>query len=579
MRSKITTVAIALALVGAFVAPASAAQAASATVSGTVEYHGAPVAKILVGWFVPTTGAYKAVTSATDGSYSLALPAAGTKYVLFGNMKMENVKQTRGNTRYVGTFYGEGDERDYAFQTVEPYVATGDADVVDIPLAKPGAINGKDSRLKGHFVQLKNLGGFSTPMFTEAGYQGAFTIKNLVPGQYRLNQPHYEDYVSVTDEIITVAEGETTTIDPKTVKGGRIEGVVTDSKGKPIKDVLVSVTATGKDSLPSVRTDSTGFYRLAGLESGTYRVHYGNEGESGSGSFGAKGYVERSRVAPAVTVGTTVSQNISLSRGGRIIVTLKKTSNDSENVRLVGPEGETIWASDNIYGTSSASYGSLASGTYKVYTWSTTKLRSSATTVKVTANKTYDLGTPKQNKKAFVLKGHLAGSGIAEQHYIFATSSQGFGYVGYANANGDYRIPGMIPGKYTIEAVAPGYSVGNHTVTMTKNLTRDFARGAKYGKVSVGFTTAGAPVRSARLIMLKDSRDQLDGTMVGGRIVASAPAGKYDETDYFTVEDQFQAKSPYWAEIPASSLPFQLKSGTTANLGVIPLIVHGSLLP
>ena len=574
MRSKITTVAIALALVGAFVAPASAAQAASATVSGTVEYHGAPVAKILVGWFVPATGAYKTVTSAADGSYSLALPAAGTEYVLFGNMKMEKVKQGRGNTYYVGVFYGDGDERDYAFQTIDPYTATGDADVVDIALAKPGAITGKDTRLRDDYVQLENLGGYATPMYTTAGYQGHFTIRNLVPGRYRLAQGGNGDYVSVTDEIITVSEGETTTVDPQTVKGGRIEGVVTNSKGKPIKDVLVSATVNGESSGEYDRTDSSGRYRLAGLLAGSYRVRFGNIGESGFGGLGSKGYVERSRLAPAVTLGTTVTQNVSLATGARIIVTQKDSSKDTENVRLVAPDGELVWASDNVYGYGSASYGSLASGTYKVYTYSTTKSRSSATSLKVTAGKTYDLGTPKQNQKAFVLKGHVDGTGTGESRAVVAHSAAGFAYVGYLSAKGDYRIPGLIPGKYTIDVFSPGFSVGRHTVTMTKNLTRDFGRGAKYGKVTVSFTTAGSVVRSARFDVSNGSVGEMSGTMSSGIITLSGPAGKYPTVDYFTLEKSFQANSPYWAALPEGVLPIEVKSGSTTKLGNVPLEVH-----
>jgi len=566
MRTKITSVALALALVGAFIAPASAAQAATGTLTGTVAWRGAPVRTVDVGWFIPSTGEFSTVKSLSNGTYTLPLPPVGDEYVVYANLDMTKAKQLRVKKGYVGVFYGEGDVRDYAFQTLDTYTSTAASDELDIALAKPGAITGKDSRLRNSGVQLEDLGGKITPMYGVANSIGRFTVKNLVPGRYRLHQPTYdENLIAVTTEIITVTEGETTTIDPKAVAGGRVEGVVKQSNGKPAAGVYVSTYRngewTGSDS-----TDSKGKYTIKSLVDGRHRVEFEFPGSSKN----TKGYVAKTVSAPLITNHSTVTRNVTLSTGARIIVATK-SQNDS--VRLIGPGKETIWGIQNIYGFGDVTFGGLRSGTYKLYTYSTSKQRYSVKTLVVKASKTYDVGTLTATKKAFTLKGKLSGAG-AGWSSVSATSSTGLSYNGQADAKGKYSIDGMVPGTYTIEVLSDAHADAVHSLKISQNTTKNYALGKPHGKLVVAFTLDGRPMRSGDVDLSAAGDKLLSGSVKNGRIVATGPTGSYNTVEYFDDGSFFQANSPYWVSVPDTFLPVKITNGTTVYAGKVALEVH-----
>ena len=573
MRSKIATVALALALVGAFVAPASAAQAAEATVSGTVLYRGEPVADIPVGWFVPSTGSYKVVDSAADGSYELTLPAAGQKFVVFGNLDMKNAKQTRGDKNYVGVFYGDGDSRDYAFQTLKKYTANAASKDLAIELAKPGSIYGIDKLLARENVQLENLGGTPMDKYTEADSDGQFELTNLVPGKYRLRQPGGYGNVSVTHAIITVREGELTTVTPRVASGGVIKGVVTDSKGKPIAGVYVEASAKGEHPAPDY-TDSKGRYTIAHLRGTSYVVTAGRIGLI----QGSKGYIPRSTKVSGVKNAATVTRNVSLKTGGRVLLTLTKSGSKAvEEYRLIGPDNELVYPDYDSATATSARYGSLPSGKYRIYAFNNTKSRYSAKTITVRAGKTTDVGRLAATAKATSLKGTVTATGpVGDETVVRARSSSGLEFYSYIGSTGKYRLPAVVPGKYSVAVFAPDRAASTRTVNITSARSKNLAAGAHYGKVTAVLTSDGRAVPSGHLTF-GDTADgdvrQTSAEITNGRYSAFGRSGSYKAIVWFEDDALFQGNSPYWAELPASALPFTLKTEKTTNLGTLALRV------
>lgn len=583
MKTKITTAAIALALVGAFAAPASAAQAASATVSGTVEYHGAPVAGILVGWFKPSTGTYKVVTSGADGSYSLPLPGAGQKYVMYGNLKLDDAAQGRGDKKYVGVYYGDGDTRDYAFQTLDRYTAASADDTLDIELAKPGSISGLDTNLNGDFT-LQNLGGGDVKEMTDATESLGFS--NLFPGQYRIvpSSPYRSQRVS--DDVITVTEGAQTVYAPNPQDGGEIKGVVSDSTGKGIRNIFVSATGPGDDLEDSdyTYTDSQGRYHLRNLHSSSYTVTFGSPATIAAGQ---RGYVMKEQTVEGITEDVTTRVNVSLKTGGRIRGTLPDaTGTGYVGLTLVGPAGDII-ETDQYVQEGSFTYGSLPTGTYTLYSTKDGSSKYRKATFTVTAGKTVDLGTFSRTTTGRLVSGTVtalpAGWAKGEPVYVSASADDRPSAYARVHSNGTYSLKGVVPGTYTVTVGRSGHEDSTATVTVTANRTKTLKLGKRFGTVTADVTIAGVPVPAGELYLSNEESRYpayaFYASIADGRLSAEAPARSYDTVDYLMVPDLFQANSPYWIALPDGALPITVTAGEDKDLGTIALDVRPELQP
>ena len=578
MRSKITTVAIALALVGAFVAPASAAQAASATVSGTVEYKGKPVAGILVGWFKPGTGSYRSVTSGADGSYSLTLPSAGQKYVLFGNLDMEKAKQSRGNKSYVGVFYGDGDVRDYAYQTVDTYTASTAADDVDIELAKPGSIFGYDSKLDNEDISLLTLGG---TLVDEVDSDGGVSFSNLVPGQYRLESSAYR--FDIPETVLAVLPGERTTFTPNAYSGAVISGVVTGPGGVPAKGV--AVRARQSDSAEDLGlaaedvTDSKGRYTLVHLHDASYDISFGETGATSDPTSGDRGFVPETQVVSVVTPESKITLDEQLATGGRIRGAFPSSSSRSTHtVTLVDGTGTNIDSSSGIIGKGAFTIGSLPTGKYTAYFTTATGTKYAKKSFSVTAGKTVDLGTIVRDRKGFDITGTVDGAtGYAGNPHVgvIATNRNGGPrYSSMLTSTGGYSLSGVPAGTYTVMVLYPGRENRTQRVTLTGDRVKYLRYGERFGTTSATFTANGLRVPSIDLEIGRLGDSSYGGTFTGGSWSMTAPEGTYRSVIRLTTTSVFQAKSPHWVALPEDFLPVTVTSGTKKNRGTVPLVIH-----
>lgn len=106
---------------------------------------------------------------------------------------------------------------------------------------------------------------------------GAFSIKGLRPGQYRLNASSYFDswpYVRQT-RLITIPNGVTSyNVDLAIPKGGSISGKVTDTDGNPLASITIFISNEDGSYQEYVYTNASGIYSANGMPDGKFQVHF-----------------------------------------------------------------------------------------------------------------------------------------------------------------------------------------------------------------------------------------------------------------------------------------------------------------
>ena len=270
MRSKITTVAIGFALVRAFFAPASAAQAASATVSGTVEYKGKPVAGILVGWFKPGTGRYRSVKTANDGTYSLDLPSAGQEYDVVFSIPGQSSDEKNGDKGYLP-------------ESTEVTGVTETSKIIhNAVLATGGRVRGKFPNTSTESENTLTLLGPDGKVLNGDYFypvDGAFNVGSLKSGSYTA---YFTNHVGSEygKRSFTVKAGKTTELGKitRTKKGVSLSGTVPNFNQAPTGyyTTLWATKVGGPNYFSYV--DSKGKYSVKGLVPGTYKIQVFSEG-------------------------------------------------------------------------------------------------------------------------------------------------------------------------------------------------------------------------------------------------------------------------------------------------------------
>ncbi len=101
--------------------------------------------------------------------------------------------------------------------------------------------------------------------------QGRFTIKRMSTGVYNviadLRGPMGREVTAVAHESVTVGKGQTIeSLDFKLIPGVIVEGIVTDSSGKPVKEVSIGIYGPAHPRSSAwvqlALTDARGFYRM-----------------------------------------------------------------------------------------------------------------------------------------------------------------------------------------------------------------------------------------------------------------------------------------------------------------------------
>lgn len=563
MKIRLLGAATALALVGAALTPALSAQAASGTLSGTVNYSGSAKSGIAVNWYKPSTGEVGSYSyTDSNGDYSLALPTGGSKFYVFANLGGLDYDYTYVNDQtYVGVFYGSGNKRDYAYQTLTPYTSSASDRTVDIALVKPGKIAGTASTLKGSYVYLQTLGGDTVTSETVSS-SGKFNFTNLVPGRYRVSVEGKGKYLDATTTA-TVSAGKSKSVKVTAKAGGTIKGKVTSS-GKAAKKVPVYAypTSGSNTSYASDTSDSKGRYSLEGLSSGTYTVYYGGIGTSSS-------YAPKTVTVKSVKAGKSKTVNTKVTKGGSISGSVKTSGSTATYVTVTNSkdlqvDSEYLGASKS---TEKFSIKGLAAGKYTVVVTDDKGKKYAKKSVSVRAGKTAKTGTLKLSKNTVTLKGKVTG----------ASDPTGYVYVGnYAGGSiarsGKYTVKGVVPGKQSVSVVTASNAYKIYSVNVTKSATKNFKAGKANGKVTGTVKLAGEKVSYGSLNS-GTAANYAYLSITNGKLTGSLAAGKYTLTSVDA--GNFQPNSPFYAVIPTAKKKFTVKSGKTTSLGNVNLTVKG----
>jgi molybdopterin-binding protein len=193
-------------------------------------------------------------------------------------------------------------------------------------------------------------------------------------GQYYKNAAAEKDAKK-----ITVTRGHTTSgIDAVMHPGAVVTGTVTNTSGKKIPSIDVTVTPVGKSAVTPVRVDTTnnGFYRAERLPTGRYRISYtsgdGNRANYAPQQWKDKTFTQQPTIIH-LTAGRTLAHiNVTMKRGAIITGTVTEGSSSGTPLggicvrvdgqgRLAEVDGAAKTNSDGTYFISS-----LATGKYKV---------------------------------------------------------------------------------------------------------------------------------------------------------------------------------------------------------------------
>lgn len=567
MKTKALTALAIVALAAGVLAPVSSAQAATSTISGIVNYKGVPASNIVVGWVEPLTGSFDYVRSAPDGTYSIDGPEAGHKFVVYANLGMKNLSQTIQSYPYLGTFYGEGNERSYLYQTLTPYIS-GPSRSISVDLAKPGTISGQEPALAGYHLALQTVGG--TPVTlgrgaidTVVSNAGKFTIEYLVPGSYVLVNPTTKRFAGVRKTPIEVTEGTVTTVDPLVNYGRTITGTVTDSSGKRLPRVRVKAVSSGK--ITATRTNANGSYTLKLLSSSQYRVIAGGPEVSNT-----KLVVEKTVRVNGLATGEKRRVDIVVAIGGKVE---GKIPSDNSTLVTISDNKDRVVLSWNSSSGDRLSFSGLPTGTYRLRGIDYADARYFSKKIGVKRGLTSSLGLLKPNKKTITISGTLSGKKPVDDDFVAAISSFGIVGVDYP-LPGRYSISNVLPGSYKIVA----YSVNRQLrvyapATFTTSTTKNIAFGQPMSALRAHITLEGSAAPTG-YIVYAFMPTGIQTEISKGRVSQRQPAGDY-VVKVAVVRNAFPRSSPFWTTFPDTKDDFTVSSARDVDLGTVALVING----
>ncbi|GHG54735.1 hypothetical protein GCM10011331_20750 [Flavimobilis marinus] len=446
-----------------------AASAASHAVTGTlVSASGEPLAGLKVR-AVPaagygSVGATTTVTTNAEGSFSLPMPKAGTRFLLeaFDPARTEASASSPecrepARTSVLTTFIGSRGKQTFT-----------DLDPITGYKARSG------SSISSGTHELTASSGFDLTITGAEEYERTVTVlradgqeaywgecgaldHGFMPGRYTVvvgGQGYDEVRIPAT---LTRGEVEKHAVTLKKTPKATVTGKVVMG-GKPV-DMAVVVATTGDKPVVAI-SDEDGSYKLTAPAGKPLTIT-----ANGAGAYAALGRTSISLEAGASTR-LDITEKPTTDRGvvrGRF-VRPSKSSWGSVELRTAG--GDVV-ASADLDNREVFHLGAPAGSYRLVYVDGRNNLFS-YTSVRVAAGQTTQLGNVSVTRKTAKIYGDVA-AGTKLTATILSGKSDGFDYV----SGGRYRLEDLIPGKYTVRFDRPGYVSKTVTVTArsTKRLT------------------------------------------------------------------------------------------------------------
>jgi len=439
----------------------------------------------------------------TDGGTGTPISGATVSYTLSGVTLSATTdasgNYTLSNVPAPGTYTLTASASGYTSQTATVPVNRGGVATANFAMQLlPGSITGQvtdtltAAAIGGATVSYVNDGVAVT---ATADSNGNYTLSNVPPGSYVVTAAaagysSQSQTLTVTTNLATVGNFALTP------KPGSITGRVYDSSTG-----LGASGATVAFSVGSVTTSATadgnGNYAFSNVTEGSYSL-------TASGS----GYVSQT-ASVAVAPGTAVTQNFALpllpgSISGQVTDATTGTAIGGAIVSYT-VTGTTVSATTN--GNGNYNLTNVPPGTYTL-TASAAGYISQSQAVTVVTN-----ATTSQNFSLVILPGAIAGAvkdsqtGAGIGGASVSYTAGGITTNATADAGGNYNLPNVPPGTYTVTAAATGYGNQSLPVTVASNATttQNFSLvpqdGTIAGQVTDATTSVAIPGATVSLVV------------------------------------------------------------------------------
>lgn len=326
---------------------------------------------------------------------------------------------------------------------------------------------------------------------------GHYVIGGLSPGNYVVTC-QASGYQSSSQAAIVQVNATTTASFGLLSSPGAIQGSV-QSGTSPIVSAFVSVSVLqGNTVISTTLTDNNGNYLITGLQPGNYVIKVNATGYQ----IGVQGVT--------VLANQTVTANFSLalnpgSIGGFVLDGV--TSNPVVGASVQILQGNTLLNSGLTDANGNFVFGNLAPGSY-IVTVSGANYQTFSTSVNVVSNQTTFSSISLQGNPGTISGVVIDSSSMQPVVGVVIDLLQGLTLVAttQTDANGQYILPQLPPGTYTIRATAPNYQVTSQGAivssgsTLTANLSLNILPSMLSGIVIDANTSLPIPGASVNLL-------------------------------------------------------------------------------
>jgi protocatechuate 3,4-dioxygenase beta subunit len=507
-----------------------------------------------------------------------------------------NCRETVQGVDFVITYVGgSGTTNSWVLQqSLLPATAT-DRSLGDITVQPEARLAGTLAGARtGEEVRLMRLNA-TTAFRTWTDRSGRYTFDGLVPGRY---------YVAAggTGELpwssarVSLRAGSTTRVDGTLDRGATIHGRVRDTSG-PVARTEVLINRRGGETFASATTDRNGRFTASGLRPGRYVVGIPARAASWQSTWTPVAITAPHQVAHPV---------VRVRRGGRVVVTLREAGPPAASMTAELRDGRNrpvlVAASD---GHGAVTFGGLRRGRYTLV--GAGRRGFGVRAFSITGDKTVQLGALDLDRQFLSIRGRTAPRAVVEATTGDLCPPDGrhrfgaFHEIEVADAHGNYRLNGLVPGRYMLGADGwPGDRAPRcwSGVRVSKDLRRDLPlkRGTAITGRLVYADTSQPVVTSLSYDLLHrpglatnpteehpargrtigatgrfEIKRLTPGSRVTGRLAREAGEGINDES--FFVTFPFQDGTPYWLDTAAS--PMMTPGSGTYDLGDIQVATYG----
>lgn len=426
-------------------------------------------------------------------------------------------------------------------------------------LANPGSISGTITTTSGgapiESAFVEALQGGTLIASTTTNASGVYSLSGLAPGSYDV-RASATNFQTSTHTGVTVTSGATTTVNISLAPDfGTIAGTVSDSGG-PLVGATVDVLEGGV-VIATATTVGGGSYTINDISPGSYTVR-----------------ASQTNYQTAV-LGATVQSNQTttvdftlLQSPGTIAGTVRDSETHAEiaGASVEALQGSTVLASTTTAGDGTYFLPDLAPGIYTVRATATTyQTTTIGATVTANATTTLDFSLlPNPGTISGLVRDSATTSPISGALIEISQGSTSIAST-LTDGSGQYSVPGLAPGSYSVRAIATGYQTASSSAIVlssgTATVTFDLLSSPGTITGQITNSVGGAPIPSAAVEILQ-----------GNITIASTVT---DSSGFYTVSNL----APGSYLVQANAATFQGNSSVATVVADHTTIVNVALSP